>query len=94
MDTIKELAEKYSLILWSTRKTDKGNSYQYMDKLGVNVMFNDWDNSFEFMWIIPKSIFNISCPNCSPYTNKEHFEKMYQKFCIIVLTYSSTYEGL
>lgn len=92
METRMELAEKYNLTLWSTCRTDKGNSYQYMDKLGINVMFNEWDNSFEFMWLIPHTIFNISCPNCSPYTNKEHFEKMYQKFCMTVFIYSSKYE--
>ena len=94
MDTIKELAEAYDLTLWSTIRTDKGNSYQYMDKLGINVMLNSWDNSFEFKWIIPNSIFNISCPTCSPYTNREHFDRMYQKFCLTVLTYSSTYNEL
>jgi hypothetical protein len=94
MDIIIELVGVYDLTQWSTIRNDRGNSYQYMDKLGINIIFNDWDNSFEFKWIIPNSIFNISCPNCSPYTNREHFDRMYQKFRLTVLTYSSTYNEL
>lgn len=77
---IKELAKEFELTLWSTTSTEKGKSYQYMDNQGINVIFNEWDQSFEFKWLIPRSIFTIECPSCSPYTNIDHFRKLYTRF--------------
>jgi hypothetical protein len=77
---IKELANEFEFTLWSTINTEKGKSYQYMDSLGINIIFNEWDESFELKWLIPRSIFTIECPSCSPYSNKEHFQKIYLKF--------------
>ena len=75
-----EIVKKFDLTLWSTANTAKGKSFQYMDALGINIIFNEWDKSFELKWLIPKSIFTIECPTCSPYTNIEHFQKIYLKF--------------
>ena len=75
-----ELAKEFNLTLWATMNTAKGKSYQYMDSQGINVIFNEWDQSFELKWMIPRSIFTIECPSCSPYTNKEHFNKIYGQF--------------
>lgn len=75
-----ELAAQFELTLWATMNTEQGKVYQYMDPIGINVIFNEWDQSFELKWLIPKSIFTIECPTCSPYTNKEHFQKIYLKF--------------
>ena len=77
---IEELAKEFELTLWSTANTEKGKSYQSMDPSGINIIFNEWDRSFELKWLIPKSIFTIECPSCSPYTNTEHFRKIYLKF--------------
>ena len=77
---MEELAKEFNLTLWATANTAKGKSYQYMDPIGINVIFNELDQSFELKWLIPKSIFTIGCPSCSPYTNKEHFKKIYLKF--------------
>ena len=77
---IKELANEFEFTLWSTINTEKGKSYQYMDSLGINIIFNEWDHSFELKYLIPRSIFTIECPSCSPYTNREHFQKIYLKF--------------
>jgi hypothetical protein len=75
-----ELAKHFEFTLWSTANTEKGKAYQYMDPIGINIIFNEWDQIFELKWLIPKSIFTIECPSCSPYTNKEHFQKIYLKF--------------
>lgn len=77
---IEELAKEFEFTCWSTCNTVNGKSYIYMDPLGINVIFNEWDKSFELKWMIPKSIFTIECPSCSPYTNAEHFRKIYLKF--------------
>lgn len=74
------LANKFELTCWSTSTTPKGKSYTYMDPIGINIVFNEWDQSFELKWLIPKSIFVIECPSCSPYTKIEHFQKIYLKF--------------
>jgi hypothetical protein len=71
-----ELAAQFEFTLWATMNTAQGKA----DPIGINVIFNEWDQSFELKWLIPKSIFTIECPSCSPYTNKEHFKKIYLKF--------------
>ena len=86
---IKELAKEFELTLWSTANTPQGKSYQYMDSQGINVIFNEWDQSFELKWMIPQSIFTINCPNCSPYTNKEHFTKVYTKFWRAIFSFNT-----
>ena len=77
---IEELAKEFDFTLWATFNRADGKSYQYMDALGINIIFNEADQSFELKWMIPRSIFTIECPSCSPYTNKEHFRKIYLKF--------------
>jgi hypothetical protein len=77
---LEELAREHNLTLWATANTTQGKSYQYMDSQGINVIFNEWDQSFELKWLIPRSIFTIECPSCSPYTNKEHFNRIYGQF--------------
>ena len=77
---LNELAKEFDLTLWATINTEQGKAYQYMDPIGINIIFNEWDQSFELKWLIPKSIFTIECPTYSPYTNKEHFQKIYLKF--------------
>lgn len=86
---LEELATEFNLTLWSTCNGAKGKSYQYMDSLGINVIFNDWDQSFELKWMIPKSIFTIDCPSCSPYTNREHFAKIYTKFWRTIFNFNN-----
>lgn len=56
---IEELAKEFELALWNTTNTEKGKSYQYIDPIGINIIFNEWDKSFELKWLIPKSIFTI-----------------------------------
>ena len=79
-NVLDELAKQFEFTLWATMNTEQGKAYQYMDPIGINVIFNEWDQSFELKWLIPKSIFTIECPTCSPYTNQEHFQKIYLKF--------------
>jgi hypothetical protein len=85
--TLDELVTKYGLTLWSTANTAKGKSYQYMDCDGINVIINEWDKSFQLKWLIPKSIFTIECPSCSPYDYPHHFERTYRRFVDVVCTY-------
>lgn len=84
-----ELAKQFELTLWCTANTEQGKSYQYMDPIGINIIFNEWDQSFELKWLIPKSIFTIECPSCSPYTNKEHFQKIYLKLWRTIRAWNS-----
>lgn len=90
---MERLAEKFELTLWSTCSNTQGKSYIYMDPLGINIIFNDWDQSFEFKWMIPKSIFTIECPNCSPYTNEEHFTRLYLKFWKMIRNFQINMPG-
>ena len=85
--TLEDIINKYGLTLWSTATTDQGKSYQYMDHDGINVIINEWVKSFQFKWLIPKSIFTIECPTCSPYDNPNHFDKMYKIFVDTITVY-------
>ena len=85
--TLEEIITNYGLTLWSTSTTEKGKSYQYMDYDGINVIINEWDKSFQFKWLVPKSIFTIECPTCSPYDYPNHFDKMYKIFVDTVTVY-------
>ena len=87
--TLEELVEKYQLTMWCSCNTAKGKSYTYMDRFGVNVIINDWDKSFQLKWIVPRSIFTIECPECSPYDHPGHFDKMYQKFINVIAVYQN-----
>ena len=85
---LNEIAKEHELTLWATSNSEQGKSYIYMDNRGINVIFNEWDQSFEFKWMIPRSIFTIECPTCSPYTNKEHFAKMYGQFERLIFSFN------
>lgn len=82
---MEELAQNYNLTLWATINTDEGKSYQYMDARGINVIFHDWDKSFELKWMIPRTIFTVGCPRCSPYDLPGHFDKMYKRFFNVII---------
>lgn len=82
---MEELVTRYALTLWATMNTPKGQSYQYIDSKGINVIFNEWDKSFELKWNVPKTIFTVECPSCSPYDHPNHFDKMYKKFFNVIL---------
>lgn len=83
-----EFAKEHDLTLWATSNSSHGTSYIYLNKHGINVVFHEWDQSFEFKWNVPRSIFTIECPTCSPYTNKEHFNKMYNKFERLIFSFN------
>lgn len=85
--TLEDIINKYGLTLWSTANTAKGKSYQYLDYDGIGVVINEWDKSFQLKWLIPKSIFTIECPSCSPYDDSNHFERMYKWFQDAVTVY-------
>ena len=76
-DEVKALAEKRGFVLWATYRDGR---LQFMDRFGINITVQPETASFELGWIIPKSIFTIDCPSCSPFDNDEHFNKIYRKF--------------
>lgn len=85
----RELAEKRGFSLWATLG---GKKLQMMDRDGINLIVDPETQEFELAWVIPKSIFQIGCPKCSPFTNEEHFNKMYRKFKQIIRIYKEAIE--
>jgi hypothetical protein len=85
----RELAEKRGFSLWATLG---GKKLQMMDRDGINLIVDPETQEFELAWVIPKSIFQISCPKCSPFTNEEHFNKMYRKFKQTIRIYKEAIE--
>ena len=88
-EEIRELAEKRGFSLWATLG---GKKLQMMDRDGINLSVDPETLEFELAWVIPKSIFQISCPKCSPFTNEEHFDKMYRKFKQTIRIYKEAIE--
>lgn len=80
----RELAEKRGFSLWATLG---GRKLQMMDHYGINLIVDPETQEFELVWGVPKSIFQINCPKCSPFSNEEHFNNMYRKFKQIVRIY-------
>lgn len=76
-EEVKTLAEKRGLELWATYGDGR---LQFMDRHGINITVAPETASFEIGWMVPKSIFIISCPSCSPFDNDEHFYRIYRKF--------------
>ena len=87
--TIDEFAKEHNLTCWSTSYDAKGKSYTFMDDQGINVIVNEWDKSFALKWLVPRSIFTVECPTCSPYDHPGHFEKLYNKFINVVEIYKN-----
>ena len=85
----RELAEKRGFNLWATLG---GKKLQMMDRDGINLIVDPETQEFELAWVIPKSIFQICCPKCSPFTNEEHFNKMYRKFKQTIRIYKEAIE--
>ena len=83
-EEIRELAEKRGFSLWATLG---GRKLQMMDSYGINLIVDPETQEFELAWVIPKSIFQINCPKCSPFSNEEHFNNMYRKFKQVVRIY-------
>ena len=75
-EEVKILAKERGLELWATY----GDKLQFMDRYGINITVMPETASFEMGWMVPNSIFIISCPSCSPFDNDEHFKGMYRKF--------------
>ena len=75
-------AELKGFTLWAT--VEQGNRLQFMDDYGINLWVNLNDCSFEMGYIVPKSIFELRCPKCSPFGG-DHFDNMYQNFEMTIL---------
>ena len=70
-------AKQEGFQLWATE--EQGNKLHFMDNRGINLWVKLNDCSFEMGYIVPKTVFELRCPNCSPFGG-EHFKKMYEKF--------------
>ena len=81
-DEVIKFAQSRGFMFWAT--VSGGKKLQFMDNRGINLWVNLADNSFEMGFKVPYSIFNLSCPNCSPFGG-EHFDQMYEKFRTTVL---------
>lgn len=80
----KELIEYYDFTIWAIINNEE---FQCMDEQGINININ-WDTKdFRFRYTVPKTIFTVECPKCSPFTNREHFDKMYQKFREVIFQF-------
>jgi len=43
-------------------------------------VYNNPDKDFEFSYVVPGSINKLVSPQCGPYTNDKHFDRIFQKF--------------
>lgn len=84
-ENMQKLAESRGFGLWAI--LDGGRRLQLMDKRGINLIVNQETLEFEFAWMVPHSICQITCPKCSPFTNDDHFNKIYRQFRGVVATY-------
>lgn len=80
---VTELAERRGFTLWATIN---GTTLQFMDRFGINLIVKVETGEFELKRCVPKSIFTIECPPCSPFDNDEHFSKIYRKFRSVTRT--------
>lgn len=78
------LYEKYGFVQWAIMNRGDSRVYQFMDEQGINLFVDFNTGEFYMKWNIPKTLFTIECPKCSPISNVEHFEKMYNKFKLYV----------
>lgn len=85
-EKIKELAQLRGFTLWARIGQ---NRLQFMDCHGINLFVDVDTKNFELQWLVPRSIFAIQCPSCSPFDNEEHFQKIYKKFCAVVQTFAN-----
>lgn len=80
-EEIKKAAGEYGFCLYAiiNRK-----SLQFLDPEGVNLFVDTEENSFHFEYMIPKSVFSVTCPECGPFIKdgecSGHFQKMYIRF--------------
>lgn len=77
---MKEIIERASQRGFTHWATINGTKLQFMDRWGINLFVNTETNEFEMAWNIPYTIFQITCPSCSPFSNEDHFQKTYVKF--------------
>lgn len=83
---IRELIDKHGFTLWATVYSGKKvSAYKCMDKYGINLIIEPEEKNFYFVWSVPKSIFTVNCPSCSPFDNEQHFTNIYYKFRATVL---------
>lgn len=72
-----DMLEKRGFQIWAVHNM---REFQAMDRWGIN-LFVDWEkDSFRLAWSIPKTIFTLNCPECSPFSSQTQFEKMYFGF--------------
>lgn len=83
-----KLYSKYRLTQWATFRQGDEVLNQFIDDIGINVFINFDTQEFWMEYMIPRSIFSVKCPKCSPISNEEHFDKMYSKFKNCIFQYA------
>lgn len=76
-DRLIDIANQRGFTLWATLN---GKKLQFMDERGINLFVEIESKSFSLRYLVPRSIFTLNCPECSPFDNDEHFNKIYRKF--------------
>ena len=72
-----QLIQKRGFRIWAIL----GNrEFQAMDADGIN-LFVDWEqDNFRLVWMVPRSIFQVTCPECGPFSWDKQFYRMYGRF--------------
>lgn len=72
-----DMIKKRGFQVWAVLNT---KMFQAIDRWGIN-LYVDWEEDiFSLGWNIPETIFNLSCPACSPFSSQAQFEKIYFRF--------------
>ena len=82
---IEKIAENNGFELWAV--LPGGKVYQFIDGMGVNLIvhLNEDNTEFELKTKVPSTIFEITCPKCSPFNDGAHFRTMLRKFRRIIM---------
>ena len=78
--------EEHHFELWATMKNGEDVAYQFVSSdyvdIGkkINCTVDLKDNTFEFRYAVPYTVFTLNSGKHSPITNEKHFYKTYRRF--------------
>lgn len=73
------IADSFGFRLCSTVTGQDGTVYNFVDNYGIHLKV-DSKNHFSLYYFVPKTVFEFVCPDCSPFSDKNHFSKFYSRF--------------
>lgn len=72
-----QLIQKRGFRIWAILGD---REFQAMDADGIN-LFVDWEqDNFRLVWMVPRSIFQVTCPECGSFFWDKQFYRMYGRF--------------